>query len=82
VSWLETNSISGPPAVTLFSSSVRFEYWKSSIDRLWYWHLKTVRNEKLAQGEAYPTKAECLQAIDQVRQCAAASVHNLSPREK
>lgn len=82
MTWLETSALRGQPAVALFSSTVRFEYWKSSIDRLWYWHLKTVRNEKLAQGEAYATKADCLQAIDQVRQCATAPLQNLSPREK
>jgi uncharacterized protein YegP (UPF0339 family) len=68
--------------VALSFFTVRFEYWKSSIDRLWYWHLKTAKNEKLAQGEAYATKADCLEAIASVRQCAGATVQNLSPREK
>ena len=57
---------------------VRFEFWKSTIDRQWYWHLKDERNEKLAQGEAYPTKEACLRAIEAVRKCATATVQDLS----
>lgn len=66
----------------LVAAAVKFEYWRSSLNRLWYWHLKTSENEKLAQGEAYPTKTACLEAIKRVRQSSAASVENLSPREK
>jgi uncharacterized protein YegP (UPF0339 family) len=72
----------GPADLAFLPSAVRFEYWKSSIDLLWYWHLKTAKNEKLAQGEPYATKADCLRAIEHVRQCSSASVQNLSPREK
>jgi len=61
---------------------VRFEYWKSSIDRRWYWHLKTTDNEKLAQGESYASKAECMRAIELVRQCAIAELHDLTPLER
>jgi uncharacterized protein YegP (UPF0339 family) len=57
---------------------VKFEYWKSSIDQQWYWHLKNGTNHKVAQGESYPTKAECLHAIDEVRQASSAEVKSLS----
>jgi len=57
---------------------VKFEYWKSSIDQQWYWHLKNATNHKVAQGEPYSSKAECLQAIEQVRQASAAEARNLS----
>lgn len=60
---------------------VRFEYWRSAIDRRWYWHLKNAQNEKLAQGEPYGTKAECLRAIEQVRAASAAPLFNLSPHD-
>ncbi len=63
-------------------TAVKFEYWRSSIDRLWYWHLKTDGNEKLAQGEAYSSKEACLEAIDQVRKAHEAELQNLSPREQ
>lgn len=59
---------------------VRFEYWKSTIDRQWYWHLKDEGNEKLAQGEAYASKEDCLRAIEAVRKCATAAVQDLSAR--
>lgn len=57
---------------------MKFEYWKSSIDQQWYWHLKNGTNRKVAQGEPYSSKAECLQAIDQVRQASSAEAQNLS----
>lgn len=66
----------------LLTAVVKFEYWRSSLNRLWYWHLKTAENEKLAQGEAYPTETACLEAIERVRQSRGALVENLSPREK
>ena len=53
-------------------------YWKSSIDQQWYWHLKNGTNHKVAQGESYQTKAECLHAIDEVRQASSAEVKSLS----
>lgn len=58
-----------------------FQYWQSSIDRMWYWHLKASTNEKVAQGEAYVTKAGCLKAIDLVKQAAQAPIENLSGNE-
>ncbi|ACB73421.1 YegP family protein [Opitutus terrae] len=66
----------------LLTVAVKFEYWRSSLNRLWYWHLKTTENEKLAQGEAYPTEAACLEAIERVRQSTGAVVENLSPRDR
>lgn len=60
------------------AAPVKFEYWKSSIDQQWYWHLKTATNEKLAQGERYSAKADCLRAIEMVRQSATAEIKNLS----
>lgn len=65
----------------LLTVAVKFEYWRSSLNRLWYWHLRTAENEKLAQGEAYPTEEACLEAIERVRQACAATVENLSPRD-
>lgn len=61
---------------------VRFELWKSSIDRQWYWHLKGEKNEKLAQGEAYASKDACLEAIEQVRKSSAAAMQDLSSKER
>ncbi|HYP16384.1 MAG TPA: YegP family protein [Opitutus sp.] len=61
---------------------MKFEYWKSSIDRQWYWHLVDAQNEKLAQGEPHATKAACLGAIELVRKSAAAPVNSLSPEER
>ncbi len=63
-------------------ATMKFEYWRSSIDRLWYWHLKSDSNQKLAQGEAYSSKSACLEAIEQVRRAHEAEVQNLSPRER
>ena len=64
-----------------FTPTLVFEYWRSSIDRLWYWHLKTAENVKLAQGQPYATRGACLHAIEQVRCAGSAPVANLSPRE-
>jgi uncharacterized protein YegP (UPF0339 family) len=61
---------------------LRFEYWRSAMDRRWYWHLRTDQNEKLAQGEAYATRAECLRAMTQVQQSGLAPITDLSPRER
>jgi uncharacterized protein YegP (UPF0339 family) len=55
-----------------------FQYWQSSIDRMWYWHLKASTNEKVAQGEAYVTKAGCLRAIEMAKHAAQAPLENLS----
>jgi uncharacterized protein YegP (UPF0339 family) len=64
------------------AARLRFEYWRSAMDRRWYWHLRTDQNEKLAQGEAYATQAECLRAIAQVQQSGLAPITDLSPRER
>lgn len=61
---------------------VKFEYWRSSLNRLWYWHLRTAGNEKLAQGEAYPTKQACLQAIARVKGASTAVLEDLSSGER
>lgn len=76
MSTIEPQCDEAPPTL-----DVKFEYWRSSLNRLWYWHLKTVDNEKLAQGEAYPTKGECLQAIARVRGSGGAMMQNLSTGE-
>ena len=60
---------------------MKYEYWKSSADRQWYWHLKGANGEKIAQGEGYKTKAACLHAISLVKSSSAAPVNNLTPAE-
>lgn len=58
---------------------MKYEYWKSSTNRQWYWHLKAANGERIAQGEGYKTKAACLHAIDLVKGSGAAPVINLTP---
>jgi uncharacterized protein YegP (UPF0339 family) len=45
---------------------MKYEYWKSSSHGNWYWHLKASNGEKIAQGEGYSSKENCLHAISLV----------------
>lgn len=42
---------------------MKYEYWKSTNDDQWHWHLKARNGEVIAQSEAYTTKAMCLKGI-------------------
>ena len=53
---------------------MKYEYWKSSSDNNWYWHLKAANGEKIASGEGYTSKADCLHAIDLVKSSKGAKV--------
>jgi uncharacterized protein YegP (UPF0339 family) len=53
---------------------MKYEYWKSSANNNWYWHLKAANGEKIAQGEGYSTKEGCLHAIALVKSSKDAPV--------
>ena len=46
---------------------MKYHYWKSPQDNLWYWHLKARNGKIVAQGEGYTTKAMCLKGITLVK---------------
>lgn len=58
---------------------MRYEYWKSKADGLWYWHLKAANGEKIAQGEGYTRKENCVAAIKLNKSSFQAPEHNLTP---
>lgn len=57
---------------------MKYEYWKAQNGH-WYWHLKAANGEKIAQGEGYVNKADCLHAIGLVKSSTNAPVVNLTP---
>lgn len=60
---------------------MKYEYWKSKQNSNWYWHLKAANGERIAQGEGYTTKANCLAAIKLIKSSGAAPEINLTPNE-
>jgi uncharacterized protein YegP (UPF0339 family) len=36
--------------------TMKYEYWKSSSNGNWYWHVKAANGEGIAQGEGYISK--------------------------
>ena len=62
--------------------SAKFEYWQSSHDQKWYFHLKAANGRIIAQSQGYKEKGDCKSAIDSVKNSAAsASVESVeSPR--
>jgi uncharacterized protein len=73
-----------PPALpvveplNLKNIKMKYEYWKAQNGN-WYWHLKAANGEKVAQGEGYTTKQNCLAAIRFVKSSATAPEVNLTP---
>ncbi|MES2307341.1 MAG: DUF1508 domain-containing protein [Verrucomicrobiota bacterium] len=57
---------------------MKFEYWKAK-DGNWYWHLKASNGEKVAYGEGYTTKQNCLNAIHIVKSSSVAPTESLTP---
>jgi uncharacterized protein YegP (UPF0339 family) len=41
---------------------MEYEYWKSSKDGNWYWHLKAANGEIVAQSQGYDSIAAKLRA--------------------
>ncbi len=60
---------------------MKYELWKSAADSKWYWHLKAGNGEKIAQGEGYVRKADCVHAIKLVKSSGAAPESDQNPRE-
>lgn len=58
---------------------MKFEYWQSTKNRNWYWHLLAGNNQVIAQGEGYVNKADCEHVINLIRnQAAGASVTHVN----
>ena len=57
---------------------MKYEYWKSSSDNNWYWHLKAANGEKIASGEGYTSKQHCLDAIALVKSSKDAPENEIS----
>jgi uncharacterized protein YegP (UPF0339 family) len=53
---------------------MKYEYWKSSNNGNWYWHLKAANGERIAQGEGYTAEQNCLHAISLVKSSSGAPV--------
>ena len=68
-------------SIRIQKEPMKYEYWKSTANKQWYWHLKAANGEKIAQGEGYTAKANCLAAIKLVKGSAGASETNLTPNE-
>ena len=47
--------------------SEKFEYWESSKDGMWYFHLIAPNNEIVAQSQGYTTKDNCINGIESVK---------------
>ncbi len=58
---------------------MKYEYWKSTADNQWHWHLTAGNNEIIAYGEAYKRKADVLHVIGLVKSSGNALVENLTP---
>lgn len=50
---------------------MKFEYWQSSKNSNWYWHLKASNGVVIAQGEGYVNKADCLHVINLIKTYAS-----------
>lgn len=46
---------------------MKFEYWQSSKNSNWYWHLKAANGQVIANGEGYVNKADCLHVINLIK---------------
>ena len=47
-----------------------FEYWKSSRDKKWYFHLKAPNNQIICASQGYTTKHACLNGIESIKKNA------------
>jgi uncharacterized protein YegP (UPF0339 family) len=45
----------------------KFEYWHSKKDGQWYFHLKAVNGEIIAQSQGYTTKDTCINGIQSIK---------------
>jgi hypothetical protein len=50
--------------------SEEFEFWESTKDGLWYFHLKAPNGEIIACSEGYTTKDNCTNGIESVKKYA------------
>ncbi len=56
--------------------SEEFEFWESTKDGLWYFHLKAPNGEIIANSEGYTTKDNCRNGIDSLKKYApSADIH-------
>jgi uncharacterized protein YegP (UPF0339 family) len=56
-----------------------YEYWQNRQNRHWYWHLKAANSRIIADGaEGYVNKADCLAAIELVKNSKAAPVKEIA----
>jgi uncharacterized protein YegP (UPF0339 family) len=46
---------------------LHFQYWKSSKNGKWYWHLRATNNEVIAEGQGYDYERDCLHCIELVK---------------
>ena len=58
-----------------------FEYWQSSNDSMWYFHLKSPNNEIIAHSEGYATMQNCLDGINTVKNYAPNAAINEKTQE-
>jgi uncharacterized protein YegP (UPF0339 family) len=55
-----------------------YEYWKSSSNGYWYWHLRAANHKVIATGEGYHNEQDVLQVIALVKGSANAPIRKLS----
>lgn len=53
-------------------------YIYKDVNGYWRWYLAAANNEKIASGEAYYNKTDCLHAIDLVKGSAIAPVKEIT----
>ena len=45
----------------------KFEYWQSTKNEKWYFHLKAANNQVICVSQGYTTKKACLNGIESVK---------------
>jgi uncharacterized protein YegP (UPF0339 family) len=55
---------------------IYYQYWQGTRSGKWFWHARGMNHEVICQGETngYHNKADCLKAIELLKNGAAAEV--------
>jgi uncharacterized protein YegP (UPF0339 family) len=59
----------------------KFEYWQSTKDGMWYFHLVAPNNEIIAQSQGYTTKDNCINGINATKNYSQTAEINETTKE-
>jgi uncharacterized protein YegP (UPF0339 family) len=57
----------------------KFEIWKSTANNQWYWRFKAGNGEKIASGEGYAHKEDCVHAVNLLKNSSECEIVEVAP---